>query len=92
VSGGVGIRLPSSIRSAIFHTRAPDGEESVLRDVAPWVVSRGEAYYREVRDNPDKTPARADVEFPTFSGELVRIFSERFNEWISLVASEEAHS
>jgi hypothetical protein len=67
------------------HLARLEDNEDVIKDTASWVVMQGEEYYNEVYEDPEKTPS-GDMLSPTFSGEIVGVFADRFNEWISVAA------
>jgi len=62
-----------------------EDNEEVVKETASWVVMQGEKYYSEVYNNPEKTPTGNDL-FSDFTGEMVSVFAEKFNEWISVAA------
>jgi hypothetical protein len=63
-----------------------ENNEGVQWDIASWVVTQGEDFYRDVYEHPEKTPAWDDISAPMLSGDLVEAFAERFNEVLDLVA------
>ena len=69
------------------HLEYLEDNEDEINDTASWVVTQGEAYYLDVYNNPRKTPSDADLN-QTFMDEIVGVFSERFQEWISVASAK----
>jgi hypothetical protein len=59
-----------------------DASEDAWMDVANMVVSKGEDYYWDVYEDPEKTPGRDQVRGRSFGSVLVQVFADRFGEWI----------
>lgn len=66
------------------HLAYLEDNENVIKETASWVVMQGEKYYNEVYNDPEKTPTECLTS--TFSEEIVSVFVERYNVWISTVA------
>lgn len=80
-------RIHKQLEQELFsdeHIAYIEDNENVIKETASWVVMQGEQYYNEVYNNPEKTPS-GELS-ATFSDEMVGVFSERYNEWISVIA------
>jgi hypothetical protein len=59
----------------------PEESEDGMEDIANWVVSQGEAYYRSVFEDPSRTPEHIDVDDPSdLAGVAEEVYYRRFGD------------
>lgn len=60
----------------------PDLSDDAWMDISDWVVMKGQDFYWDVFENPERTPSREQARGRHFATVLVETFGDRFGEWI----------
>jgi hypothetical protein len=59
----------------------PEESEDGVEDIASWVVSQGEAFYRSVFEDPSRTPEHIDVDDASdLTGVAEEVYYQRFGD------------